>query len=99
MGGMMQSSFLHKILAPLKQRILLMIGRVLILAVKNDEVMPQLTAELLQGEVLEGLQLMQQFGLASHPLPGCEGVAVFPMGDRSQRLCGGHRRQAGEARA
>ena len=74
---------IHKILAPLKQRILLMIGRVLILAVNSEGVLPQLSGELLQGEVLEGLQLIQQFGLASRPLPGAEGVAVFPMGDRS----------------
>jgi phage gp45-like len=80
----MSLAAIKKLIEPLKQRVLLMIGRVLILAVKTDGVLPQLTGELLQGEVNQGLTLMQHFGLASNPLPFSEGIAVFPLGDRSQ---------------
>ncbi len=79
-------SALNRILAPLKQRIMLLIGRGLIQAVRQGEGLPELAAELLRGEDRDNLVLMQDFGLASLPPAGGECVAVFPGGDRSLGL-------------
>ena len=77
---------LSRLLAPLKQRIMLLIGRGLILAARQGEGLPELAAELLRGEARDNLVLMQDFGLASLPPAGGECVVVFPGGDRSLGL-------------
>ncbi len=77
---------LARILNPLKQRILLLIGRGLIQALRQTQGLPELAAELLRGEARDNLVLMQDFGLASLPPAGGECVVLFPGGDRSLGL-------------
>lgn len=72
-----------RLLAPLKQRILLLVGRGLIQAAKQAEGLPELAAELLRGEARDNLILMQDFGFASLPPAGGECLVLFPGGDRS----------------
>jgi|Deesub1362A_J573_1020465.scaffolds.fasta_scaffold00715_19 phage gp45-like len=75
---------LNRLLAPLKQRILLLIGRGLIQAARQVEGgLPALAAELLRGEARDNLVLMQQFGFASLPVEGGECMVLFPGGDRT----------------
>jgi hypothetical protein len=62
---------------------MLLAGRCLILAAGGEGALAGVTAQAMDGEVLEQLQLMQQVGLASLPLEGAEGVVIFPGGDRS----------------
>lgn len=46
----------------------------------------RLQMRLLAGEAKDGMEHMEPYGLATHPLPGAEGVALFPGGDRSHGL-------------
>ena len=66
------------LVAPLRHRVLLMIGRAVILAVGEDG----LRLSLLEGEETEGVPQMQEYGLASSPLEGCGALAVFQGGNR-----------------
>ncbi|SET27147.1 phage baseplate assembly protein V [Pseudomonas sp. NFR09] len=45
--------------------------------------MQALQMRLLAGEVKDGLEHFEPYGLTSHPLPGAEGIAAFLGGDRS----------------
>lgn len=66
--------------------ILLMIGRGRIMAVNENKSknLQKLQVAFLAGELINGLDLFQQYGFSSSPLPGAECVAVFRAGDRSQ---------------
>lgn len=43
----------------------------------------QLQIRMLAGEVKDAVEHLEPYGFTSCPLPGAEGVAVFPGGDRS----------------
>lgn len=45
--------------------------------------MQLLQIRLLAGEVKSGLEHMEPYGFTCNPLPGAEGIAIFPGGDRS----------------
>lgn len=45
--------------------------------------MQALQMRLLAGEVKDGLEHFEPYGLTSHPLPGAEGITAFLGGDRS----------------
>lgn len=45
--------------------------------------MQALQMRLLAGEVKDGLEHFEPYGLTTHPLPGAEGIAAFLGGDRS----------------
>jgi len=76
------SAFIKSLIDPLRQRVLLMIGRALILAAGEDG----LRLKLLADEETEGVPQMQEYGFASVPLPGCEALAVFQGGNRSDGI-------------
>lgn len=80
----MDLSLLARLLNPIKQRIALLVGRGLLKAVAQDG---RLVAQLLAGEEVEHIRLVQHFGLASRPQAGAELVVLFPGGDRSLGLC------------
>ena len=77
---------LLKFLAPLTNRIMLMIGRGIVTAAEQEGVLPTLRARFLDGEEHGDIPLIQQFGVASRPLAGAECVVVFPGGERSQGI-------------
>lgn len=72
------SEIVNHLVAPLRQRVLLMIGRAVILAVGEDG----LRLSLLEGEETEGVPQMQEYGFVSKPLEGCAALAVFQGGNR-----------------
>ena len=72
------SEIVNQLMAPLRQRVLLMIGRAVILAVGEDG----LRLSLLEGEETEGVPQMQEYGFASNPLEGCAALAAFQGGNR-----------------
>ncbi len=75
---------LLKFLAPLKNRIMLMLARGIVTAVEQEGALPTLRARFLAGEEHGDIPLMQQYGFASRPLPGAECVVAFMGGERSQ---------------
>jgi len=74
---------LKRALAPIRQRISLMIGRALLTAVAEEDGRRTAQATLLAGELAEGLEMFEHFGLTSRPLADCEAVVIFQGGDRS----------------
>lgn len=77
---------LNRFIAPLRQRVMLMIGRALVLAAQERQGIRTLQLGLLDGELADGAEHIQEYGFASRPLPGGEAVALFPGGDRSFAL-------------
>lgn len=80
----MDVGILKRFVAPIMQRIMLLVGRGIVRIIKTESVLPEIVAELLNGETHEHLHLMQHFGFASLPPAGSDCLAIFPGGDRSQ---------------
>lgn len=77
---------LSRFLQPLSNRIRNMITKCVIKSVEDDKKIQLLTVSLLARELKSGVERFQNYGFSSHPLPGMEGIAVFPAGDRSQGI-------------
>jgi phage baseplate assembly protein V len=76
-----------RLVRPLQGRIQMMIGRAVI-SVVNDQLKAQaLQAELLEGEVQDGIEHFQHYGFTSVPLSGAEAVIAFVGGLRSHGIC------------
>lgn len=58
-------------------------ARCTVALVNPDKKMQEVQIRLLAGELKDGVEHMEPYGFTSHPLPGAEGVVVFPGGDRS----------------
>lgn len=77
---------LARLLRPLSNRVALMVSRAVLLLVDDSTLMQACQARLLAGEVLGDLEHFHPYGLTSVPLPGAEGLAVCPMGVRSNAV-------------
>jgi len=75
---------IKRLLDPLRQRIMLMVGRGQIQLIEESGGRVTAQANLLSGETADGLGLMQHYGFASSPRPDSEAVVLFVGGDRSQ---------------
>ena len=79
-------SALSKLLAPLKRRILLTIGRAVLQLVDDAKGLQRVQLTALSGEVLDGVERIQEYGFTSVPLPGAEGVIAAVAGERAHSL-------------
>jgi phage baseplate assembly protein V len=82
---MRESDFINamqRILQPLKARVLLMVGRAIIAAVKDSTSIQEAQLSALKGESLDGVQRIQEFGFTSNPPPGSEAIIVALGGNR-----------------
>lgn len=78
---------INRMLAPLNRKIMGMVVRGVIKALKeNSGGNIQAQVSLLAAESADGLELIQDYGFTSKPLLGAEGVMVFPGGDASHGL-------------
>jgi len=75
-----------KILAPLKRRVFLMIGRAVVKLIDDAYGVQQLQLVGLEGEVLDRVERFQEYGFTSHPHPGAEAVLAAVGGDRAHCL-------------
>ncbi len=82
----MQTTTLSKLIAPLKRRVMLMVGRAVLCAVNDDTKMQRLQVSLLEGELCDQVERLQQYGFTSHPHPGAECAVVFIGGNRDHGL-------------
>lgn len=73
---------LDRLMAPMKRRILLMIGRAVVRLVNDGMKMQTLQISLLDGEVRANVERFQNYGFTSHPKPGAEAIAASVMGNR-----------------
>lgn len=95
---------IDKLTAPLRRRVMLMIGRAVLQAVNDDTSCQTVQITALKGEVLDNVERPTQYGFASHPHPGADVVLLAVGGNRDHGLaiCVGDRRyrltglQAGE---
>jgi phage baseplate assembly protein V len=75
-----------KLVAPLKRRVLLMIGRAVLQLVNDSNGIQVVQIVALNGEVLDQVERFQQYGFTSVPHPGAEGVLAAAAGDRAHGL-------------
>ena len=83
---MIDERTLNAFVARMRNRIRLMVGRVLLSIVDDAKTIQTAQVQGLAGEVLEDVERIQQYGFTSVPLSGAEGVAVFLGGERSAGL-------------
>jgi len=76
----------RKLIAPLKRRVMLMIGRAVLTAVNDSPKLQTVQLDGLAGEVLDDLERFQQYGFTSVPNAGAEAIVVFLGGNRSHGI-------------
>lgn len=77
------ANFIRRAIAPLQNRVMLMIGRAVITAVKNDKTIQELQLSALDGESLDNIQRFQEFGFCSVPPANSEAIMVALGGNRA----------------
>lgn len=77
---------ISKILAPIKRRILLLIGRAIVTYVDNSKGTQRLQLTLLADEVADGVEHFEEYGFSSYSLEGGEGVVGFLGGNRDHGI-------------
>ena len=63
----------------LRRRVMLMIGRAVLTVVNDSTGLQTVQVEALRGEVIDGAERMQLYGITSHPIPGAD-VVVLAVG-------------------
>ena len=77
---------INKLIAPLKRRVYLMIGRCMITAIDDSTDIQSMQIKSLDGEVHDGVERFQDYGFTSVPQKGSEGFAAFVAGIRAHGL-------------
>lgn len=77
---------MKRFMARTQQRVMLGIGRAVLNLVSDALRLQEVQISLLEGEVRDGVERVQQYGLTAHPHPGAECVAVFIGGNRDHGL-------------
>jgi len=77
---------LHKLLAPLRQRIALLLARGIGHLTNSATAVQTLQVELLKGEVLDGIEHIEPYGFTSNPQPGHEVLAASLAGNRKHTV-------------
>jgi len=76
----------QRMMEPMRQRVLLMLGRAVLRLVNDAAGLQRLQVSLLAGETRDNVERFQQYGFTSHPLPGAEGVVLFLGGNRDHPI-------------
>jgi len=79
-------SILNKILNSMRNRILNLVGRAVIKAVNDSKGLQRLQLMVNAEEVLDDIERVQEYGFASNPKVGAEGVVLFLGGDKSHGI-------------
>ena len=66
-------------MADMERRVLLMVGRAVLTVVNDTTGLQTVQVEALRGEVIDGAERMQLYGITSHPLRGAD-VLVLSVG-------------------
>ena len=75
-----------RLAAPLKRRVMLMIGRAVVALVDDARKMQELQLVALAGETIGAAERFQNYGFTSHPHPGAEAVLLAPGGIRQHPI-------------
>lgn len=79
-------NFFKRAMQPLKDRVLLMVGRAIITAVKDDKAIQQFQLKALAEESFDKVEHYQQFGFTSNPPPGTEAIILSLGGNRENMV-------------
>lgn len=79
-------SAMQRAMSPLLRRLQLMVGRAVVLLVKDGLKLQGLQVSLLADEVRDDVEHFQAYGLTSHPLPGAEALVVCVGGSRDHAV-------------
>jgi phage baseplate assembly protein V len=82
----MNLSDLRQVLAPLHRRVMNMVARGVIKVVVDSGKVQKVQLSVLAGEVLDGVDRIQEFGFTSTPLPGAQGVLLSLAGSRDHAV-------------
>lgn len=77
---------LELLLRPIRRQLSNMISRVTVQVTDDGGGGQSLQVGAHQGEDIENAEHVHPYGFTSHPLPGAEGVDIFPGGDRGHPL-------------
>lgn len=75
-----------KLTARLQRRVMLMVGRCLLIAIDDSKKAQSVQAALLADEVREDVERFQEYGFTSVPDKNCEAVVVFVGGNRAHGI-------------
>lgn len=75
-------NFFSRAVAPLKRKVLLMVGRAIITAVDDSKNIQELQISILADEVQEGVQHFQNYGFRSNPPKQTEAILLSIGGNR-----------------
>lgn len=77
----------NRLIAPIKNKIMLMIGRCILKAVDNTGTTQLIQVSGLKNETISGIERPQEYGLETYPKVEAESIVIFPNGNRDQGLC------------
>ncbi len=77
---------LSKVLAPIKRRIQLLIGRAIVAMVDNSEGTQRLQLTVLADEIADNVEHFEEYGFTSYSQDGGEGVVGFLGGNRDHGI-------------
>ena len=77
---------MRKMLAPIRRRIFLLIGRALLTAVDNDTKLMHITMTALKGETITDADRVQDYGFESYPLERAQPVFLAVGGNREHAI-------------
>lgn len=78
----------ERLLAPLRRRVMLMIGRAVLLRIDDSQARQLLQIEGLLGEVMDAVERIQEYGFSSVPPAGAEVLVAAPGGMRQHPIAG-----------
>lgn len=77
---------MRRLIAPLRQRVLLMIARGVLKRIDDAPKLQQAQASVLAGEIRDKLERFQNYGFTSVPLEGAEAILLFLGGNRDHGI-------------
>jgi len=79
-------NFFQRAIKPTKDRLFMLAGRALLMAINDDEKIQQVQLQALAGESLDKVQRFQEFGFTSVPPVGTEAVILSLGGSRNNSI-------------
>lgn len=79
-------NFLRRSMQPLKDRVMLLVGRAVIAAVKDGNGIQQVQVSVLAGESMDKVERFQNWGFTGNPPAGAEAVVVSIGGNRDNMV-------------
>ena len=75
-----------RLIAPLRQKIFLLLGRGILKAINNSEGTQKIQITVLDGEVITNMERFQEYGFETYPFSDSEILAIFLNGNRDHGI-------------